>query len=133
MIGENLMELSHIAISTADLDKALQWYKAFFGFVEIKRFEKAEYEIKGATLSCGDAILELLMPYKLSENPKRPSTLTEVLRTQGLNHISLNVDDIEDCFHNMKDEGEYLVTEIVGGRFFFCCDPDGTLIEVRKQ
>jgi methylmalonyl-CoA/ethylmalonyl-CoA epimerase len=127
------MDLAHIAISTADLEKAIQWYKEFFGFEEQRRFEKAEYEIKGATLACGDATLELLMPYKLSENPKRPSTLAEALRTQGLNHISLNVDDIETCFHNMKDEGECLVTEIVGGRFFFCCDPDGTLIEVRQK
>ncbi|MBN1798941.1 MAG: VOC family protein [Spirochaetales bacterium] len=127
------MDLAHIAISTADLDGAVKWYKQFFGFAEIKRFEKQEFEIKGALLSNGSITIELLLPYKLDKNPTRPSTLAEALRAQGLNHISLNVDDLKDLFLRMRDNGECLITEIVSGRFFFCCDPDGTLIEIRQK
>jgi len=127
------MDLAHIAISTADLENAVKWYKDFFGFEEIKRFEKQEFEIKGAALSNGHMMIEVLMPYKIAKNPVRPSSLAEALRTQGLNHIALNVDDINACFEELKFAGTRFITELIGGRFFFCCDPDGTLIEIRQK
>jgi catechol 2,3-dioxygenase-like lactoylglutathione lyase family enzyme len=127
------MDLAHIAVSTADLDRALKWYRDFFGFEEIKRFEKQEFEIKGATIANGRTMIEVLMPYKLAKNPTRPSSLAQALRAQGLNHIALNTEDINGCFEKLKTAGECLVTELIGGRFFFCCDPDGTLIEIKQK
>ena len=57
------MDLAHIAISTVDLNNSVKWYGDFFGFKEIKRFEKQEFEIKGATISDGQIMIEVLMQW----------------------------------------------------------------------
>jgi catechol 2,3-dioxygenase-like lactoylglutathione lyase family enzyme len=119
-MSESKSSITHIGISVADLDASLQWYKEHFGFEETRRFTKPEFEMKGAALSDGRIGLEVIMPSVPVKRAAVPASLAEALRQCGANHLAL------------RSAGAQLITEIIGGRFFFCADPDGTLLEVRQ-
>ncbi len=51
----------------------------------------------------------------------------------GANHIALNVDNIESSYYTLKDNNVEFVTELLDSKYFFCTDPDGILIEVRRR
>jgi methylmalonyl-CoA/ethylmalonyl-CoA epimerase len=127
------MDLVHIGISVADLENSIRWYNEVFGFKEIKRFEKKELEIKGATLSNGEIIIEALMPYHLVEKPAMPLSLLKALQLQGLNHVAINVPDIKALFKKLKSLKVTLLTELLEDRLFFCYDPDGVLLEIKQK
>ncbi|MBN2544867.1 MAG: VOC family protein [Spirochaetes bacterium] len=127
------MTFAHIGLSVKDMEIAINWYKDFFGFKEIKRFEKKELEIKGALISNGNMNIELLMPEKLVKNLIEYSGLKETLRFQGLNHFAVNVDDIKVLYDKMMSEKVTLLTELIDDRLFFCLDPDGTKIEIKQS
>lgn len=127
------MSLAHIGISVSDLDSAIKWYKEIFGFAEEKRFEKEVFEIKGAIISKDEIVIELLMPYQITRKNKMPLSLIEALRSRGLNHISIAVEDIKNFFNKLKSHDVIIITELIDNRFFFCCDPDGTLIEIKQK
>lgn len=129
-----MAEIHHAGISVSELGRAVAWYTAHFGFKEEKRFEKAELEIRGALLRLGDGALEILEPYAPSV-PPAPSEAgaAGALRRIGANHLSIAVDDPAECMARMMAEGCGVVSGLIDGRFFFCKDPDGTLIEVRRR
>jgi len=126
------MKLAHIGLSTDNLEKTVSWYKDLFGFEETKRFEKKEFEIKACVITNGEFILEVIEPYNLKKNVHYPKTLVEALQNQGLNHIAVNVSDVKQTFEKLSDLKIRLLTELIDGRFFFCFDPDGMLVEVRQ-
>jgi catechol 2,3-dioxygenase-like lactoylglutathione lyase family enzyme len=126
------MSLAHIGLVVSDLQKTKNWYKKFFNFKETKILEKKEFEFNGVLISNGEITIELLKPYKIIEKPKPPKNIIEILRYQGLNHIAINVDNINDFFLKMKTSG-FLLTELFDNRFFFCTDPDGTIIEIKQK
>ncbi len=127
------MTLSHIGISVSDLEYSIKWYKEFFGFEEMKRFEKKEFEIKVAFLSRDGINLELICPYNLKKNIFKQATLTEALRIQGLNHIAIIVDNIKEFFFKLKSRNVILITDLIEDRFFFCQDPDGMIMEIKQK
>lgn len=125
-------EIQHIGISVRDLDRSVAWYSGFFGFVETKRFKKDELEISGAILQLGNMTLEVLAPFKPVSPSPPPASLVEQLRKTGVNHIALSVSDITSCFEKLSASGSAMMTPLIEGRFFFCADPDGTALEIRK-
>jgi catechol 2,3-dioxygenase-like lactoylglutathione lyase family enzyme len=131
-MSESKSSITHIGISVADLDASLKWYKEHFGFEETRRFTKPEFEMKGAALSDGRIGLEVIMPSVPVKRAAVPASLAEALRQCGANHLALDVDDVTVCYERLRSAGAQLITEIIGGRFFFCADPDGTLLEVRQ-
>ena len=124
--------LQHIGISVVDLEQSIQWYAAFFGFIETKRFRKDALEISGAVLQLGNMSLEILAPFTPIHPPSPPHSLVEQLRKIGTNHIAIGVSDLSSCFDKLTDAGCSMMTPIIDGRFFFCSDPDGTVLEIRK-
>ena len=126
-------KIEHFGISVTDIDRAVKWYNENFGFEETKRFDKPDFEIKGAVMQLGDCILEILQPY--TPNPLSPggNSLITVLRDLGANHIAFSIDDITSVYSRLKENNVEFVTELLDGRFFFCKDPDGTLIEIRQR
>ena len=123
----------HAGVTVTDIDEAVAWYGASFGFEETRRFEKAELQIKGATLQLGDDVLELLEPYHPEPDPRTGGSLEALLARVGANHFALNVDDASAAYEKLRADGTEMVTELLEGRFFFCRDPFGTLIEVRQR
>lgn len=125
-------QLQHIGISVVDLDRSVRWYTDFFGFTETKRFKKDEFEIAGAVLQLGAMSLEILAPFSPEIPAAGPASLVGHLRKTGVNHIAIGVSDITGCYERMSRAGCPLITGLMDGRFFFCADPDGAVLEVRK-
>lgn len=123
----------HIGISVADLDRTVAWYGRMFGFKEEKRFEKAELEITGAVISLDGQTIEVLAPCAPQSPLCERSGVPQALRTTGTNHIAIGVDDVAAFHQKCRSEGVVMVGELIGGKMFFCTDPDGTLLEIRAS
>jgi catechol 2,3-dioxygenase-like lactoylglutathione lyase family enzyme len=126
------MLLAHIALSVTDLDRCIEWYKTLLDFKEIKRFKKEELEIEGSIISNGQITLELLKPFHLNKRQNPPMNLVDALKEQGLNHIALETKEIKEIYEKLISQGAVIITPIIDGRYFFCYDPDNTLIEFRQ-
>src|SRR5512139_342050 len=126
-------EIQHIGISVADLDRSVAWYTSHLGFAETKRFRKDDLEISGAVLQLGVMSLEVLAPFAPAPAAPPALTLVEQLRRIGMNHIAIGVEDLPACHERLRASGAFLMTPVVDGRFFFCTDPDGTVLEVRAR
>jgi methylmalonyl-CoA/ethylmalonyl-CoA epimerase len=126
------MEIAHFGISVRDLERSVAWYRDVFGFEEVKRFEKPEFEIKAVVVKRGNVSLEILQPGKPQAAPESGNDLAAQLRTVGANHFAVNVDDVKSLYHTLKAKNACLVTGLIDQRLFFCKDPDGSLIEVRQ-
>jgi len=129
----NAAQFIHAGISAVDLDRAVRWYAAYFGFIESKRFEKPALEIKAAVLTLGEMTLEILAPYNPVPASVGENSLVENLRSCGSNHLAFSVSDVNGLFSRMKDDGVTLVSDLIDGRLFFCKDSDGTLLEIKQQ
>lgn len=125
-------QLQHVGISVADLDRSVRWYSDFFGFTETKRFRKDEFEVTAAVLQLGPVTLEILSPFRPEIPAPRPGSLVSHLRKIGANHLAIGVSDVTGCYERMSKAGCSLITELIDGRFFFCADPDGTVLEIRR-
>ena len=130
---ENLeYQLEHLAITVTNLEKSVDWYKTNFGFQEIKRFNKPELELKGATLKLENFTLEIIQPYSLEPLRERNESLNDLLKKPRINHFALTTENLVHSYNELKNRGVELVTELTE-RYFFCRDFDGTLIEVRQK
>ena len=123
-------QILHIGISVAGLDRTVAWYGNWFGFRETKRFEKAELEIRGAVIELGGLAIEVLAPFTPVLRAA-DTGLVPALRRCGVNHIAFGVDDAAATYTRFHSSGVTMVSELIGGRMFFCTDPDGTLLEIR--
>jgi putative autoinducer-2 (AI-2) aldolase len=73
-----------------------------------------------------------MAPYTPTPAHGTEYSLVEVLRPMGANHLAIAVRDLAEIYEKMTAAGETVVTEMVDGRFFFCKDPDGTLLKVKQ-
>ena len=124
--------IQHIGLCVRDLDKTLAWYAKWFGFIEVKRFEKPEFEVKGAVISLAGQSIEILAPYNPVVSFVETAGIVKTLAHLGLNHMAIGVDDVAKLYLDLKASGISMVTELVDGRFFFCRDPDGTVLEIKR-
>ncbi len=123
----------HVAVSVHDLDKAIEWYTTNFGFSEKKRGNKESLHIRSAILTLNGASLELIEPESPCVPQRVSGTLAQQLRNTGVNHFALQVENLQECFDTLQQQGTEMVTDIMGDRLFFCKDPDGTLIEIKRS
>lgn len=126
-------QIEHTGITVADIDGAVDWYRTNFGFEETRRFDKPELELKGATMQLGEDYLELLQPYAPAPVTGANGSLVALLKTPGVNHLALNVDDVTGAYDRLRENGVEFVTELLESRYFFCRDPFGSLIEVKQR
>ncbi len=126
-------EVAHIGISVVNLDEAVNWYEDNFGAQEVKRTYKEDLGLTIALLELGNLHLELLQPDRPEQTTSIRGTLKELLQRVGTSHIALSVSDIKGTYHQLKENGAEMVTELFEGRLFFCRDPNGLLIEVKQK
>ena len=124
---------AHAGICVSDIERACSWYNLYFGFTLTRRFEKPSLEIKGAVLSLGNVTLEILEPYNPKPVPVITGSLAVHLRNLGSNHIAIGVSDVAELFNRMKSDNVKLITDLIDNKFFFCKDPDDTLIEIKSN
>lgn len=100
-----MTKLDHIGIAVRSLD-AVKVYEAMG--LTIEHVETVETQkVKTAFLSVGDSHLELLEP----TGPD--STVAKFIekRGEGIHHICLRVDNIEEHLENLKAKGYRLINE----------------------
>jgi catechol 2,3-dioxygenase-like lactoylglutathione lyase family enzyme len=125
-------KIEHFAICVSDLERSIAWYKTCFGFEEVRRFEKTEFEIKAAVLKLDTFLLEIIQP-ALPEKPlPEKRALNFHFRKTGVNHFSFTVTNVRSAFDSFKNSNPEFITELMDGRYFFCTDPDGSLIEIKQ-
>ena len=123
----------HTGIIISNLTRSVKWYVNYFGFKEIKRFDKPELEIKGATLQLNSYFLELIEPRIKQNRDNKEEPLEKLLQKVNTSHIALSTDNIQKSYLNLEENKVKMVTKIIENKFFFIKDPDGVLIEIRKN
>lgn len=136
----------HTAISTADLDRLVGFYRDVLGFKVI--FEQAwpvgteladtitglkDSACRFAMLQAGSARLEIFQfeaPTPKSAEPNRP------VCDHGFTHVGFTVDDIDAAYEQFKAGGMTFHSppqDMGGGRIAYGRDPDGNVVEIMKD
>lgn len=117
----------HVSINTLSLEAAIEFYK-LLGFIESYRYSDDAVTI--VHLLGRGGLLELFC-YAESTLLHFPVCDVPHSKRVGLDHFSLQVDDIHAAYNDFK---EFAVGEVSRGRtgidYFFITDPDGNLIEI---
>ena len=123
------MKINHIAISVKDLEKSVKFYTKSFGFKEIKRFTKEDWNGEAVILELNGFKLELFgfNDYKESKDDSSD------LRTIGLKHFAIQVEDLNKKYEELKEKGIDIDTPKKGTTckaFCFLRDFDKITIEL---
>lgn len=134
--------LRHAGIVVADMGAALRFYRDLLGLRVINSdSEHGSYidTVLGMSgvhvwtvklVGGAGSILELL-EFDLPKSENRGGRLCDL----GPSHVAFTVDDIEDTYARLKDEGVRFLSEPVRSpegrvRVVFCYDPDGNPVEL---
>jgi methylmalonyl-CoA/ethylmalonyl-CoA epimerase len=101
------LRLHHVAVVVADLDQALDRYRAL-GFPDAERFEMPEQQVRVVTFSAGPSgYVELIQP----TDPEGPIARFLGKRGEGMHHVAYQVPDIEQALAAMAAAGVRLIDE----------------------
>ncbi|MEH7124437.1 methylmalonyl-CoA epimerase [Bacillus sp. JJ1532] len=96
-----IKKVDHIGIAVRSLEKALPFYTDILK-LPLLGVEEVESEmLKVAFLKAGDTKLELLEP----TNPESAVAKFIEHRGEGLHHVALGVESIQDRINEMKEKG----------------------------
>lgn len=100
-------KIAHIGIAVRSIERALPFYTEQLGLT-LEGIEEVESEqVKVAFLKIGESMLELLEP--LSESSAIHTYLER--NGEGIHHVALEVDNIEERLKNLQDGGIRLINE----------------------
>ena len=99
--------IDHIGIAVNDLNEALAVYERALGLKHERVTVVESQKVKVAFLQVGESRIELLEPLS------KESTLTGFLekRGEGIHHIALRVEGIEDMLKKLQNQGITLIDE----------------------
>jgi methylmalonyl-CoA epimerase len=127
--------LDHVAIVVKDLDKAVAFYRDSLGLSLSEIEEVPEQQVKTAIFGHGMGRVELICP----TTPNSGVARFLEKRGEGLHHICLEVEDIEQAMAAVKAAGAPLIDEVpkpgAGGAKVAFIHPKGThgvLTELRE-
>lgn len=102
-----LEKLDHIGIAVENIEDALGFYRDQLG-LEVGGFEEIpEQKVKVAFMQIGESRFELLQ----STDPAGPVAKFIEKRGQGIQHIAIRVDNIEEALEMLKSKGATLIDE----------------------
>ena len=130
-----MFNYDHTAISVKDLEKSLSFYK-ILGFKLYKEYHDDETDI--VMLKLGQARLELFHNRDEEELPAHASDLNIDLKTVGVKHFCLNVEDVTAAKNwlverDLVDEDVQIKSGRLGRAYFFIRDPNGIFIEIIEE
>lgn len=103
-----IKKIDHIGIAVKSIEEAAKFYKGILG-LEIKGIEVVEEQkVKTAFIPIGDSEVELLE----STSDDGPIAKFIEKRGEGIQHIALQVDDIEKTLEELKQKGVKLIDEV---------------------
>ncbi len=101
-----IKKIDHVGVAVESLEKAIETYKAL-GF-EVEEIEEVEEQkVRVAMLPVGESRIELL------EATSPESAIAKFLekRGEGIHHIAINVENIEEALKKAKEAGLKLIDE----------------------
>ncbi|MDQ0350931.1 methylmalonyl-CoA epimerase [Alkalibacillus filiformis] len=100
-------KIAHIGIAVSSIDETLPFYRDQLG-LEFKGVEEVESEhVKVAFLKIGESAIELLEPL----NDQSPIAKYIEKKGEGIHHIALDVNDIDERLNTLKEQGVPLIHE----------------------
>ncbi len=102
-----LEKIDHIGIAVNDIDEALEFYRDQLGLDVGGIEEVKEQKVKVAFMQIGESRVELLQ----STDPAGPVAKFIESRGQGIQHIAISVENIEDTLLMLKAKGARLIDE----------------------
>jgi catechol 2,3-dioxygenase-like lactoylglutathione lyase family enzyme len=138
-----MTSVRHAGIVVANLDRALNFYCGLLDLTIARRmretghFVSAILGLEDAAVETvklsgsGDCQIELLAFAKPAPTMGAAPPLTRI----GPTHIALVVNDLDQVYRRMSDQGvEFttppLISDDGGAKVTFCRDPDGTFLEL---
>jgi catechol 2,3-dioxygenase-like lactoylglutathione lyase family enzyme len=120
-----MMRVHHIAIYTRDLPRLEAFYTQVLGFPVVRRWDAPGIVFADA----GGLWLELTRQ-DAPDDGSRPRELDQGI---GINHLALQVDDVDRAFQALVDQGVRVLTapaDYENVRVAFLADPDGNVLEL---
>ena len=107
------MRVDHIAIAVNDANKALENYKKILKIDNIDVEEVPNEKVKVVMLNLEDTRLELIEPLEDS------SPISKFLkdRGEGIHHIAITADEIENDVNHAKENGMRFLGELRTGSY----------------
>ncbi len=101
-----IKKVHHVAIAVKNLDEALKLYEAMFGMKASKIVTAPEQGVKAALITIGDGgEIELLEPV----DPNGGVAKFLESRGEGIHHICLEVDNIDQTLNTVAERGCQLI------------------------
>lgn len=101
------MEIDHVAIVVADLERTLALYETTLGFERIYRETIADQGVEAVGLRAGDCVVELLRPL----DPQSPIARFRGDADTKLHHTAYRVPNLEAELARLKAAGVRLIDE----------------------
>ena len=101
------MKIEHIGIAVKSLAAAVKVYEQAIGLKVAGYDEVDEQGVRVAMLEIGESRIELLEPTR----PDSPIEKFMNKRGEGIHHIAVRVDDIEESLQRLKAAGIRLIDE----------------------
>ena len=94
----------HVAISVADLDKSIAWYREMLGFTEVIRMEQGVTEDKMSIghIRRGNCYIELFQVEGSKPLPEYRRDPNADFKVQGLKHFALHVPNVQAAVKELK-------------------------------
>ncbi len=102
-----IKKIDHIGIAVNSLEESLSFYEDALGLKVENIEEVPDQKVKVGFLDIGGVHLELLEP----SSPDGPVAKFIEKRGEGIHHIAILVDNIEESIGLMKDKGVKLIDE----------------------
>src|SRR5262249_33207563 len=101
------MQIDHIGIAVKSLADAVKVYEQAIA-LEVSGYDQVDEQgVRVAMLAVGESRLELLEPIR----PDSPIEKFMAKRGEGIHHIALRVDNIEEALQRLKRSGARLIDE----------------------
>lgn len=99
--------IDHIGIAVRSIDEALGLYRDALGLDPVSRTVVEHERVEAAVLPTGGGRIELLQP------TSDDSVIARFLRRrgQGVHHVALRVDNLEEAIETLRTSGRRLVTD----------------------
>lgn len=127
---------SHAAISVADLDETIEWYRNCLGFELIRREYVPPVDAQAAVLARGSVELELFCCAGSAPITAERMDPDRDPHTQGVKHFCLGTGHLDELVDSLRAKGVKIVLGPVsfGGRtLYYIHDNNGNLIELMQQ
>ena len=102
-----IKKINHIGVAVKDLNEGIRFYRENLG-LEIEGIEEIkEQKVKVAFIPLGESRIELLQ----STDPNGPIAKFIEKKGEGIHHIALDVERIEETLQKLNEKGVQLIDE----------------------